>query len=397
MKEESRRPRSRPATIAPSSRPRGSSVTALPNGPPCSAPPGTSCAGVAAPEGRSALRRRDPPGISGFPTATGLGLTAREGRAAPSWGRVGALGTGNKLSLGFGALLLILVVTALVVMGRLDQLEKRLQEITVFAEPAQRRRLRDGDRRGRDWASPCCATWRLPTPALREKVLGQARDFGRSRAQFGQLAKTPQRQETGERVSRLFLEYETAGLALMAGADRRRRLSVELGEGFEHADQACVRQPAQRSSTGPAVAARRRSRWPPTCRRDVADVGNWLGHYTRTLNPAYRTRLVDGAEQLEHRAGALREAGPDARGATPGGARARALARAHDARARGGRPGEDERERLSRFLDLRAELDAALRGETQVLAERDLWPRRTRPTAHCGSSAHRVPAPWRAA
>ena len=44
--------------------------------------------------------------------------------------------TGRKLALGFGALLLILLLTALVILGRLEQLESRIDAINAIAGPA---------------------------------------------------------------------------------------------------------------------------------------------------------------------------------------------------------------------------------------------------------------------
>ena len=142
------------------------------------------------------------------------------------------MNTARKLGLGFGALLLILVVTALVVMGRLDLLEQRLQEITAFAEPASAAAY-EMEIGVAGLGLTVLRYLEAPTPELRERMASHARDFGRAREQFGRVAKTSGKREADERIGQLFRDYETTGLALMDAADRRRRLSVELGHGFE--------------------------------------------------------------------------------------------------------------------------------------------------------------------
>ncbi len=280
------------------------------------------------------------------------------------------MNTARKLGLGFGALLLILVITALVVMGRLDLLEQRLQEITAFAEPASAAAY-EMEIGVAGLGLTVLRYLEAPTPELRERMASHARDFGRAREQFGRVAKTSGKREADERIGQLFRDYETTGLALMDAADRRRRLSVELGQGFEQVDRRVydnLRSGLDRGSSGGPEKIEAAS----NLAAGVADVGNWLGHYTRTLNPAYRTRLVDGAEQLGIELSRFEklELTPEERRLAE---RVREPLRGLLARVREVADLEsDERERMAAFLELRAELDGALHGETQVLAERDL-------------------------
>jgi PAS domain S-box-containing protein len=280
------------------------------------------------------------------------------------------LDTGRKLSLGFGALLLILLVTALVVMGRLDRLEQRLREITAFAEPASAAAY-EMEIGVAGIGLSVLRYLDTPTPELRERMASQEREFHESRARHGSLAKASEQKETGARIGRLFLDYAGAGLALMDGVDRRRRLAVDLGHGFERAGQRVFGE-LRSGITGKGRARAQKLEGATKLSSDLAEVGNWLGHYTRTLNPAHRTRMLAGTEELgaeltrfEALALTPQERLLAEQARRPLGdlmAQVRELADLEQA----------ERQRLGRFLDLRAELDAALRGETQLMAERDL-------------------------
>ena len=294
------------------------------------------------------------------------GQSGGRGRAGDSW----ALDTGRKLSLGFGALLLILLVTALVVMGRLDRLEQHLREITAFAEPASAAAY-EMEIGVAGIGLTVLRYLDTPTPELRERMASQQRDFHESRARHRRLAKASAKQETGARIARRFLDYAGAGLALMDGVDRRRRLAVELGRGFERAGQRVFGDLRTRLN-GKGRGGAQKLEAATKLSSDLAEVGNWLGHYTRTLNPAYRTRLVAGTDELAAELARFE--------ALPLTAQERLLAEqarrplsALMAQVRELADLEQaERQRMGRFLDLRAELDAELRGETQLMAERDL-------------------------
>ena len=280
------------------------------------------------------------------------------------------MNTGRKLSLGFGALLLILLLTALVVMGRLDRLEQQLRQITAFAEPASAAAYEmEIGVAGIDLT--VLRYLHTPSAELRERMASQQRDFEESSSRHARLAKASPGEATSERIGRLFLEHAATGSALMDGADRRRRLALELGRGFERAGQALVGE--LRAGIDPkGRAASRKLEVVNQIAFDLAEVGDWLGHYTRTLEPAHRARLAAasgelGAELARFEAlgltAAERSLAEQARRSLGDlVARARELAELEQA----------ERQRMGRFLDLRGELDAALRGETQLMAERDL-------------------------
>jgi hypothetical protein len=136
------------------------------------------------------------------------------------------LDTGRKLSLGFGALLLILVVTALVVMGRIGRLEQHLREVTAFAEPASAAAY--------EWKS----AWRNRQASFvistrRRRSCAADGGWGANSTSRGRHEAWPGlgEEETGARISRCS-RLRRRRIGADGWGNRRRRLAVDLGHGF---------------------------------------------------------------------------------------------------------------------------------------------------------------------
>lgn len=199
----------------------------------------------------------------------------------------------RKLWIGFGILMLVIVITDFVTLSLIKSLEDKLEEITAISEPSSAaayemeinvigtgmgvmKYLETGDPQGR------------------ARVKKDEADFERFKAVYDRLAEGPRAKQLGTRIGLLYGEYKALGDTLMNKRDEQQAIFAAVGRSFEKLDEIID----ERIQAG-LISGSEKVIQAAHIETDIAEVGTWLGNYLRLPKAEYKERVFDNTRDLQ--------------------------------------------------------------------------------------------------
>ena len=134
-------------------------------------------------------------------------------------------------------------------------------------------------------------------PKYRDRVAKDTADFAHFHAQYNGLSQTA-RSKLGEQVEAIYREFRTLGQALMDRKDQQEKLFATVAINFDTLDDIIDdRFHAHIDRIGPD--GQQKIEESVSLEADSAEVGTWLGHYLRTHQRDYHTRIFDNATDFQ--------------------------------------------------------------------------------------------------
>lgn len=208
-------------------------------------------------------------------------------------------------------------------------------------------------------------------PRYRDRVAKDHADFNRFLAGYEQLANSAKEKALAERVAGLYRDYHVVGEILLDIKDEQEALSKAVAENFAHM-QPLLDETIQASLVERDQASVARVTTAMAMNIHIAQVGNWLGNYLRTLTPRYKVGLAAHANSLGEALARFKDLD---------------LSEADERRTlefetlwdetfalteRALAAKENLQEKVRRFLTLRSELDDLLDEQIQALEQHEL-------------------------
>jgi PAS domain S-box-containing protein len=276
----------------------------------------------------------------------------------------------SKLWLGFGILILLLLITDLIIYQDIRTIEKDLSGIATV----------EGSSRAVAYAMEIHATsvgmWVLKyldrgEPPYREQVKNHEAEFEKFKAQYDRLAKTPRAQELSKRVGPLYQEYKTLGESLLDEKDNQEALFAKISEGFEKIDAIIDKRLGgkigQEGSGGPEKGESLAD-----MESDVARFGTWLGNNLRTPKKEYEARLYKDADHFRRDLNRFKNLNLTDVEAYWAGEMGRIFNHILSLVQQAHALKELLQGNTKKFLDLREEMDTVLGEEIQILGGKDV-------------------------
>ena len=204
------------------------------------------------------------------------------------------ISTVNGLWIGFGVLLLSLILSSFLVdrnirsIGRVVALESMSaaayeMEINILGTGLSvLKYLETGD------------------PSYRTRVKDDTDDFGRYKAQYDSLAEIERDKQRGEQIGSLYRQYQAVGDTLMNTKDEQSALFAQVGESWEQIDE-IIDERIQPKINRQGIQGLQEVEEVANVEADVAEVGTWLGNYLQSPKEEYRERIFDNAKDChEH-------------------------------------------------------------------------------------------------
>lgn len=278
------------------------------------------------------------------------------------------MSTERRLWLGFGTLLVILVLTVSGVLVWLRSMSGSLQDILKRGEPA-RQAVYEMDVHNSSTGLGVLNYLHTRAAGYRQRVADDAAQFRSAAEQYRRL--TPSREDLAQQISAVFEEYVLLGMKLMDQGDKEAERHDALSAGLkptlrdldEHlkADLAADRRAGARNIDALLGV-----------RQNLAAAGIWLGLYRRTLNPDDHHAFVE-AERDTHialgRYSALPLAEDEREWAQQVGDR---IGTNLEQMAAAAAAIDDEQQDLQRFFYMRLRLDTLLHEGALKAANEDL-------------------------
>ena len=144
-------------------------------------------------------------------------------------------GVSAKLWLGFGALMLVVVIAGLVSSLHIDEIDRKLRQVIEVEEPLERAVLEMKINAGETARAALDYVREMETEYL-EVMRDSEADFERYAARFERLAETDKGRRLGRRVAGLYAEFKLLGEEIVALADRRQSALRALRTSTEAVD-----------------------------------------------------------------------------------------------------------------------------------------------------------------
>ncbi len=219
------------------------------------------------------------------------GIGQRGPAAARGLNRVGI-----KLALATGLPLCLFAVAALTNFLEMRRVEDQVRLIAEVKEPASAA-ANEIEINAVETGMGVLMYLDTRDPAYRQQVIGDDADFQRFEAQFDRLVQTPQGQELGRQVDRLYHEYKTLGIGLMAQRDQEHTLFTAAAVNLETLDAVLDNKLLPEiDSRGPD--GQEKILTTVALEAHAAEVGNGLGSYLGTRDAEYLERLSYDADEF---------------------------------------------------------------------------------------------------
>lgn len=137
-----------------------------------------------------------------------------------------------------------------------------------------------------------------PDPRFRERVQKDAVDFARFKAQYDQVAHTPESLELGRRVEAGYREFRVLGEELMANKDRQVTISAIIASGLEETSK-LIDQTIQMRTDPNDPWRSDKNAITTEMELDISKVGAWLAYYLLVPKMEYRENLFRDVEEFQ--------------------------------------------------------------------------------------------------
>jgi CHASE3 domain sensor protein len=202
----------------------------------------------------------------------------------------------NKLRLGFGLLVLLLVMTVLLVEWGLGRIAHRFTEVATVQEPLNAAAY-EMEINAIGTGLGVFQYLETGDPFYRAQLEKDQADFARFRAQYDRLARVPQARELGDRLSRLYKKFQGWGEALMRARDQQTTLWETLVEYTQAIDTLLDEYGGNLLPEDPQEVSKRFVA--VRLETALAEIETRLWHYLRQSQPAYEARIFDKSDEFQ--------------------------------------------------------------------------------------------------
>src|SRR5437773_2041456 len=201
------------------------------------------------------------------------------------------MSTTQKLWLGFGLLLMLLVGSGLFVARRLALVEKALATIMAVQEPANAATYEMAvNVSGTE--SAVLAYVDTGSSETRDRVDSLLAGFDRLRHDYDVIARSRASRQLGAAITSAHLAFRSLSDTLMTVSDRRRREFDEFARASDAVSRVIVRELSNEPDAR-GRDAQKRALLVSQLDADMATMGAALGHFLRTRDPRHKTPIAE--------------------------------------------------------------------------------------------------------